>query len=317
MVKSKIPLVSIVGPTATGKTELAINLALKFGGEIVSGDSMQIYKEFNVLSAKPTSAQLRKVPHHLISCVSVGEEFSVARFTELASRSISEIFKRGKVPFLIGGTGLYIDSLLKGIKFEDDKKNYDLKLDLTNFSNEELLLKLKNIDPISAKKIHVNDTKRLKRAMEFFYFSGYPISEQSAASKFLESRYNTCKIGLNYRNRELLYDKINKRVDNMFASGIVEEVQNVFRMHPGKTAAMAIGYKELLPYILGKCSKREAVDHLKQSTRRYAKRQLTWFRRDKEINWIYVDDSNDFESVIKKAEMIINMSDLFKTNLEG
>ena len=317
MAESKIPLVSIVGPTATGKTELAVNLAIKFGGEIVSGDSMQIYKEFNVLSAKPTREQLEKVPHHLINCLSIKEEFSVARFTKFASSCINEVFKKGQLPFLVGGTGLYIDSLLKNIKFEDSKKSYDFKLDLTNCSNENLLLVLKKIDPVSAKKIHVNDTKRLKRAIEFFYSSGYPISEQSAKSKFSDSKYQTCKIGLNYKNREFLYEKINKRVDAMFENGIADEVRRVFKIGPGKTAASAIGYKEVIPYVLGNCSRQEAVDNLKTATRRYAKRQLTWFRRDSEINWIYVDDFNDFESVIKAGAEIINKSGLFKTSIEG
>lgn len=317
MAKPKIPLVSIVGPTATGKTELAINLALKFGGEIVSGDSMQIYKEFNVLSAKPMLTQLKKVPHHLINCLSVGEEFSVARFTELASSIINKVFKNGKLPFLVGGTGLYIDSLLKNIKFEDVKKNCSIRPDLTNLSNEDLLAKLEKIDPVSAEKIHLNDTKRLKRAIEFFYASGYPISEQNAKSKLAESKYNVCKIGLSYRNRELLYDKINKRVDGMFASGIVEEVQKVFKMNLSKTASAAIGYKEVVPYILGKCSKQEAIDALKQATRRYAKRQLTWFRRDENIKWIYVDDFNDFEDIVNAGAEIIDKSDLFNTNIEG
>lgn len=317
MAKPKIPLISIVGPTATGKTELAINLALKFGGEIVSGDSMQIYKEFDILSAKPSSLQLKKVPHHLINALSVKEEFSVAKFTNLASKSIYQIFSRGNVPLLVGGTGLYIDSLLKNINFEENKDDEKAKIDLSNLSNEDLLSELKKIDPVSAEKIHINDTKRLKRAIEFFYASGYPISEQSAESKFTESRYKTCKIGLNYKNRELLYEKINKRVDDMFASGLVEEVSRVLKMDPGKTANAAIGYKEIVPYILGKCSKQEAMDCLKQATRRYAKRQLTWFRRDKEINWIYIDEFDDFEGVIKRGAEIISTSDLFKTNLEG
>ncbi len=312
MVKPKIPLVSIVGPTATGKTELAINLALKFGGEIVSGDSMQIYKEFNVLSAKPTPGQLKKIPHHLINCLSVGEEFSVARFNELANDIINKVFKNGKLPFLVGGTGLYIDSLLKNIKFEDAKKDCSVRPDLTNLSNEDLLKMLEKIDPVSAEKIHLNDTKRLKRAIEFFYTSGYPISEQNARSKLTESKYNVCKIGLNYRNRELLYDKINKRVDDMFANGIVEEVQKVFKMNPSKTASAAIGYKEIVPYVLDKCSKHEVIDALKHATRRYAKRQITWFNRGKEINWIYVDEFSNFQSVVEKGMKIISQSNFLK-----
>lgn len=319
MAEPKIPLVSIVGPTASGKTELAVNLALKFGGEIVSGDSMQIYKEFNVLSAKPSDGQLAKVPHYLINCLSVKEEFSVAKFTELASDSIEKIFKTGKIPFLVGGTGLYVDALIKNINFEDSKDDggSNHNIDLMNFSNEDLFELLEKIDSVSAAKIHINDTKRLKRAIEFFYASGYPISEQTARSKLAESGYKTCKIGLNYRNRDLLYKKINSRVDDMFKNKIEQEVCDVFKLNPSKTASAAIGYKEVLPCILGKCNKEEAVDKLKQATRRYAKRQLTWFRRDKEINWIFVDDFNDFDGVIEKGAEIISESDLFKTNIEG
>lgn len=317
MAESKIPLVSIVGPTATGKTELAVNLALKFGGEIISGDSMQIYKEFNILSAKPSPEQLGKVPHHLIDCLSVREEFSVAKFTELASKSIKKIQSCGKLPFLVGGTGLYIDSLLKNINFEDDKKNKGSKVNLSNFSNEDLLSELKKIDPVSAGKIHINDTKRLKRAVEFFYASGYPISKQIEESKFAEPRYKTCKIGLNYKNRDLLYEKINKRVEDMFSSGIIEEVSEALKTELSKTANAAIGYKEIVPFVFGKCSKQEAVDSLKQATRRYAKRQLTWFKRDKEINWIYIDEFNNFEDVIKKGAEIVNTYDLSEIDLEG
>lgn len=317
MQEPKIPLVSIVGPTATGKTELAINLAIKFSGEIVSGDSMQIYKEFDILSAKPTSEQLKKVPHYLVDHLSVKEEFSVAKFTELASAIIGSIFKSGKLPFLVGGTGLYIDALLKNINFEENKEDCKSKVDLSTYNNKDLMLMLEKIDIVSAKKIHMNDTKRLKRAIEFFYASGYPISEQNARSKLSKSKYKVCKIGLNYKNRKLLYRKINKRVEGMFANGIVQEVCNAIKLVPSKTAASAIGYKEIVPFVLGKCSEQEAIDNLKQATRRYAKRQLTWFRRDKDINWVYVDDFDSFEDIIEKGTEIIKKSDLFKINIEG
>ncbi len=311
MSSGKIPLVSIVGPTASGKTEFAVNLALKYNGEIISGDSMQIYKEFNILSAKPSYEQLNKVPHHLVNILSVREEFSVAKFKEYAENSINDIISRNKIPFLVGGTGLYIDALIKNIGFESRRSSGDCNTDLSNFSNDELMQILKKIDPVSAEKIHINDKKRLMRAAEFFYSFGYPISLQNMKSKLATPKYKICKIGLNYKNRDLLYDKINNRVDAMFRNNIEAEVRKIFDIGLSKTAAFAIGYKELVPYILGKCTKEEAIYNLKQATRRYAKRQLTWFRKDKEINWIYVDDFNNFEEFIQQGEEIIDNSGIF------
>lgn len=311
MLSDKIPLVSIVGPTAVGKTEFAINLALKYGGEIISGDSMQIYKEFNILSAKPLYEQLNKVPHHLVNILSVKEEFSAAKFKEFAENSVNDIVSRGKRAFLVGGTGLYIDALIKNISFESRACSSECKIDLSNKSNEDLMQILKKNDPISAERIHINDAKRLRRAAEFFYSFGYPISLQNMRSKMAIPKYKICKIGLNYKNRDLLYDKINNRVDVMLTSNIEAEVSEVLKIGPSKTAAFAIGYKEILPYILGKCTKEEAINNLKQATRRYAKRQLTWFRKDKEINWIYMDDFNNFDEIVLCGEKIINDSGIF------
>ncbi len=331
-----IPVICIAGPTASGKTELAVNTALKFGGEIISADSMQIYKEFEISTAKPSEKQLKIVPHHLINILSVSEEFSVAEFKNLASECINDIYLRKKLPFLVGGTGLYIDSLLKNIDFEAFSNIHEKKFNnsqnfsngkfieklnnsqtfsneglvekfdnFKNYSNEKLARILKETDPISAEKIHANDTKRLKRAIEFFYASGYPISEQTEKSKNAASPYKVCKIGLNFKNRDILYERINKRVDKMFEEGIVEEVKKLSKISLSKTAQAAIGYKEILPFVKGECSIREASENLKKATRNYAKRQLTWFRRDKETNWIYIDEYKDFSEVINSAQDII------------
>ncbi len=307
MSNPKIPLVCVVGPTASGKTKLATELALKYCGEVVSGDSMQIYKEFEISTAKPSMEQMNAVKHYLVSEISVTEEFSVAKFTDLAREYIEKIYKNKKLPFLVGGTGLYIDSLLKNIKFEDNI-NDSLKVDLSGIDNSTLFSMLQKIDPESAQKIHVNNTKRLKRAIEFFYTSGYPISEQTKKSKFSEPIYRICKIGLNYRNRDILYSKINARVDEMFEEGILEEVRKVNKLDVSKTAQGAIGYKELIPCINGAITKEEACENLKQATRRYAKRQLTWFKRDEEINWIYIDDYSDFSYVVKEACKVVEKS---------
>lgn len=301
------PIVTIIGPTASGKTELGLSLAKKFGGEIVSGDSMQIYKEFEISTAKPNFYQMQKVKHYMINILSVEEEFSAAKFKSLASECIDKILERNKLPFLVGGTGLYIDSVLKNTEYDFNENNSKKSsVDLTGLGNIELMEILKKIDIKSAEKIHINDLKRLRRAIEFFYCTGYPISEQVENSHKIPSPYKSCKIGLNFKDRDILYERINNRVDKMFELGIVDEVKRISTMKIGKTAKSAIGYKELLDFIEGKCSLDCAKENLKQATRRYAKRQLTWFRRDKEINWIYCDEFNDFSSILGRCSNIVN-----------
>lgn len=308
MVNEKISIISIVGPTASGKTDLSINLALKLDTEIISADSMQIYKEFNILSAKPEKEKLSLVKHHLIDFLSVSEEFSVSKFINLSEKYINEIHSQGKIPILVGGTGLYVDSLLKGLKFESKKssENSEVIKSLDNLSGEELFKILEKIDPVSSEKIHINNVKRLKRAIEFFYQEGYPISCQVENSKKIISPYKVCRIGLNFESRDILYDRINKRVDEMFERGIEEEVKLISKLKLSKTSSMAIGYKEVLPYVLGNCSKEEAKEELKKATRRYAKRQLTWFKKNLDINWIYVDKCTDTSEVIEKSFEIVD-----------
>lgn len=301
------PLITVVGPTASGKTELAVNLAKKFSGEIVSGDSMQIYKEFEISTAKPTQAQMYGIKHHMINILSITEEFSAAKFKILASRCIEEVLQKNKLPFLVGGTGLYIDSILKNTEYDfNENNNKKPCVDFNGIKNLELMEILKKIDAKSAEKIHVNDTKRLKRAIEFFYLTGYPISEQVKNSHKNPSPYKVCKIGLNFKNRDVLYERINCRVDNMFENGIAGEVKRISAMKIGKTAKSAIGYKELIDFVEGKCSLDYAKEKLKQATRRYAKRQITWFKRDKEIHWIYCDECGGNSEIFEKSCEIIN-----------
>ncbi len=301
------PIIAIIGPTASGKTELGLSLAEKFGGEIVSGDSMQVYKEFKISTAKPTPYQMQKIKHYMIDILSVEEEFSSAKFKKFASACINKNRKKNKLPFIVGGTGLYIDSVLKNTEYDFNENNLKKSsIDLTKLENIELMEILRKIDIKSAEKIHVNDVKRLKRAIEFFYCTGYPISEQVENSHKVPSPYKSCKIGLNFKNRNILYERINNRVDKMFELGIVDEVKRISMMKIGKTAKSAIGYKELLDFIEGKCSLDCAKENLKQATRRYAKRQLTWFRRDKEVNWIYCDEFNDLSSVLERCSNIVN-----------
>ncbi len=306
---SKTKIISIVGPTASGKTKLSIALAEKFNGEIISADSMQVYKEYNILSAKPNKKDLSKISHHLIDILSVDETFSVAEFVKLARECISDISGRYKLPFLVGGTGLYLDSLIKNIDYECSSSDIETNTEISKFkslSNNELMSILLEVDKKTAEKIHINDTKRLLRAVEFFHTTGYPISQQVERSLKAERLYDVCKIGLNFSNRDLLYNQINLRVDEMFKDGIVQEVKNIESNYkPSKTAQAAIGYKELINYINSKETLENTCENLKMVTRRYAKRQLTWFRRDKEINWINIDDFRDFSEVICYAENII------------
>lgn len=307
MEKELIPVVSIVGPTASGKTDLAIDLALKFGGEIVSADSMQVYKEFEISTAKPNLNQRIKVKHHLIDILHVNEEFSVAQYKRLAKKAIMDIHSRGKLPFLVGGTGLYVDSLLKNIEFEN-KNTSDEKIrkELAEKSNLELFEILKKIDPKSAQNIHINNKKRIIRAIEFFYTSGYPISIQVKNSQNIVSPFKVCKIGLNFKNREILYSRINMRVEKMFKIGLIKEIKNISdNMNLSKTAEGAIGYKEILEYISGKTDLNSAKESLKKATRNYAKRQLTWFKRDPEINWIYPDNMENYNDILILAEEFI------------
>ena len=301
-----IPVVSVVGPTASGKTELSVNLAKKFNGEIISADSMQIYKEFDIVTAKPSVADLKSVKHYLVGTISVSEEFSVSDFVHSASECIKKINDNGQLPFLVGGTGLYLNSLLENIEFESSKSSDEnLRSELNKKENEELFEILKKIDSESSSKIHMNNKKRVIRAIEFFYTTGYPISKQVENSRKNFSIYNVCKIGLNFKNRDALYERIDSRVDKMFDMGIIDEVKKVKKMYPGKTASAAIGYKEILDYLDGTIGLHQAKENLKQATRRYAKRQLTWFRRDEKINWIYLDELKNHEEIAKVSEEIL------------
>lgn len=299
-------LITIVGPTASGKTALAIELAKAFSGEIISADSMQIYKEFSILSAKPSNEELAQAKHHLMGFVPASQQYSAAEFIRDAEKALKEIKARGNIPIMVGGTGLYIDSFLKGIDFSGEKAiDSEKRVELTKHSNETLMKMLSEIDKKSADKIHLNDTKRLIRAIEFFYSEGYPISEHDENSKLVPAKYKAIKLGLNFRSRDILYERINKRVDLMLEKGIVDEVRAASRLVVGKTASSAIGYKEILPYINHECTLDEAKENLKQATRRYAKRQLTWFRRDKEIKWIYIDDFENFDEISELAKNLI------------
>ena len=307
---NKIDVLAVVGPTASGKTKLSVELAKALNGEIVSADSMQIYKGMDIGTAKPTFEEMQGIPHHLMGFLDSKENFSVAIYVEMAHKIIADIHSKGKLPIVTGGTGLYVDSLLNSIKFFDNTSDDSIRDKYSELLEEKgldyLLEKLKKIDYETYEKLlEQRNAKRIIRALEFFEVTGKTISEQNRLSK-QDSPYNPIKIGLTCRDRQVLYDRINLRVDLMLKDGLLEEAEKVLNSDLSNTAEKAIGYKELIPYFNGESSLDECVEVLKMNTRRYAKRQLTWFRRDQEINWIYIDEHNSFKDILNKALSFIN-----------
>lgn len=310
ILENSIKVVSIVGPTASGKTKLAVKLAKKFDGEIVSADSMQIYKGMQIATAKPTFDETEGIKHHLIDFVSPDETYSVAMFVKDASNCIADINSRGKLPFIVGGTGLYVDSLLNNISFSEEQRDEKLSLELRKIYEEQgidaLLEMLSEFDIDSANRLKAErNPKRIIRAIEFYKTTGITITEQNEKSKLEKSPYSPIKIGLNYKDRAKLYERINKRVDLMLENGLVNEAKDVLSNKLSFTSIKAIGYKELLPYLNGEKTLDECVEKLKMETRRYAKRQITWFKRDLDINWLYADEYNSIEELLVDAVEII------------
>lgn len=302
---SKIKVVSIVGPTASGKTSLSIEMAKLFDGEIISADSMQIYKEMDIATAKPSKEEMSGIPHHLMDFVNPEEDYSVAQYVKDAKNVIDGIVSRGKLPIIVGGTGLYVNSLLNNVQFVEEKVDNDLREKLLDKSNEELLEELKNVDKESYEKLSAEiNHKRIVRALEIYYQTGKPKSQIDKEALEVESPYEAVKIGLTASERQFIYDRINMRVDLMVQAGILDEAKYILSKDIGTTASKAIGYKEFVPYFNGEDSLSSCKEVLKRETRRYAKRQLTWFRRDKEINWIEID-KNSKEEIICKAKEII------------
>ena len=305
----KIPLIAVIGPTASGKTGLAVEIAKKFGGEVVSADSMQIYSELTVGTAKPTEKEMEGVPHHLIGHKSIDEEYSVVDYVEEAKNAIADIFSRGKLPVLCGGTGLYVDSLLSNTEFSEIKSDPDVRKKLYDFAeengNEALFEKLKEIDPETAAKTHANNLIRVVRAMEVYEVTGKTMSEHQKDSHPIPSIYDVCYIGTNFADRDKLYARIEQRIDEMLEEGVEEEARFLFEHNGTCTAAQAIGYKEFYPYFRGKMSREDAISVLKKETRHYAKRQITWFRRNDKINWLFRDEFSEKKDLSEAAFEII------------
>lgn len=302
------PLVAvIVGPTASGKTSLSIELAKLFDGEIVSADSMQIYKKMNIATAKPTEQEKDGIPHHMIDFLETGESFSVAKYKEMALACIEDILSRGKLPIVVGGTGLYVDTLINNTEFLD-YEDTGIRAVLEERADKEgidsLLDELKEVDPETASKLHANDCKRIIRALEVYLSTGKTITEQRELSHVNESPYDWCIIGINAEDRQYLYDRINLRVDIMVDMGLIDEAKEFYSSDASETAVQAIGYKELKGYIDGCSTLEESLDKLKMETRRYAKRQLTWFRKNDKINWLYADRLSKNELISSASEII-------------
>lgn len=298
----KIPLIVIVGPTAVGKTATAISLAKKIKGEVVSADSMQVYRYMNIGTAKPTADEMQGVVHHLIDIVDPLEEFNVVKYTRLAHEAIKDIASRGKIPVLVGGTGLYIDSVVKNIKYAETTTQQDYRNELLLIANEKgneyVYNMLLEADPKTADRLHPNDLRRVIRALEVHKFTGVPMSDMVSQSVDTPKPYNTIFFGLSME-REILYDRINKRVDIMLENGLVDEVKQILDMgvKPENTSMNGIGYKEIAQYLTGEVSLDEAVEAIKQGSRNYAKRQMTWFKRNNDINWTLVTPYSDIESI--------------------
>lgn len=285
----KIKVICVVGATAGGKTALGVEIAKAIDGEIISADSMQVYKNMPVATAVATADEQQGIPHHLIEFLDNDSHFSVADFVALAKEKIFEINARGKTAVIVGGTGLFIDSLIKNITFADVRADSTLRAKLEQKTNDELYSELLAADKTAAENIHKNNRKRVIRALELFY-AGTTKTQQNEDSTKQESPFDALYIGVGYADRSNLYQRINKRVDNMLENGLLDEARHILQKSSG-TSNQAIGHKELKPYLDGEISLQDAVDNLKTATRRYAKRQLTWFRKNDSIHWLYADET--------------------------
>ena len=298
--KQKPKIFFLVGPTAIGKSRTAIQLAQKLDAEIISLDSMQVYRGLDILSSKPTRDMLKKVRHHLLDSVRPEDEFDAAAYRRLAVRKINEIHRKGKIPLFAGGTGLYMNVVINGI-FKDAGKDESLREKLSTQIKTKgsrfLYNKLKRIDALAASKIHPHDARRIIRALEVYRLTGRPISALWNKRSGLSDKYEINLFGLN-RDRERLYNDIDRRVDEMFAQAVVDEVKGLLRRKLSRSSGQAIGLKEIGGYLDGDYDLECAKELMKKNTRNYAKRQLTWFRKDKRIQWINIDRENVIERII-------------------
>ncbi len=303
----KTKIVLICGPTAVGKTTAGIETAKVFNGEIISADSRQIYRHMNIGTAKPTAEQLSEIPHYLIDFVKPDQHFDANQFAQMAHEIIANLVLKNKLPIVVGGTGFYIKALLHGL-FRDNHSDHAVRQKLRQQADTHgkqfLFDKLRSVDPETANRLHPNDTFRVIRALEVYETSGEPLSSLHHKHRFTQSPYHALKIGL-YLDRQTLYKHIDQRVDIMISEGLIEEVRAILDRgySPELKAMKAIGYNHLAAYLFGNCSLEEAVRTLKRDTRRYAKRQMTWFRADPEINWIRPTEK---KTLIKLVRQFLN-----------
>ena len=293
----------VAGPTASGKTNFAVQLAKHFGGEVVSADSIQIYRELNIASAKPSAKEMQGVPHHLLDFVSPFERFSVADYVKMAKACIADIHARNRLPIVAGGTGLYISSLIDNIEFAEEETDASVREKLWQEAEEKgiepLYARLSELDPKAAEKIHPNNKKRVIRALEIYETTGLTLTEQNERSRRKPSPYDARMVAL-CPPRELLYERIDKRVDAMVEDGLFEEAKALQNMGLNKEmqSMQGIGYKEVFNYLDGKVSREKCLEEIKKATRHYAKRQLTWFRRDARYLWLNPLEENALEEAI-------------------
>jgi tRNA dimethylallyltransferase len=307
-------VIVITGPTATGKTRLSIELCRRFDGEVISADSMQIYRRMDIGTAKPDEAEKMGIPHHMLDVAEPGEQYSVSKYVEAAAACVDDVLARGKIPVIAGGTGLYIDSLLSGRDFAPVEEHGDVRREISDkyddVGGEEMLRRLGEFDPEAAGRIKPNDKKRIIRAFEVWLTSGKTITQHNAETRATPPRYDAAKIALSFKDRAELYDRINRRVDIMLERGLLDEVRQLLESGvPEKCTAMqAIGYKELIPVVKGEAPLDAAVEKIKQESRRYAKRQLSWFRRDESLHWILWDSEPDFEAGLQDSTGFLEKS---------
>lgn len=291
----------IVGPTASGKTRMAVELAQRHNGEVISADSMQIYRTMDIGTAKPTKEEMGGVPHHMIDVADPEEDFSVARYVEMAARCVDDVLARGKLPIVAGGTGLYIDSLLSGRTFAsfspDSALRGELEQELAEKGGQAMLEALAQVDPEAAQRLHPNDHKRIIRALEVYRSTGKTITQHNRETQAIPPRYNALTIGLAFQDRQAMWRRIDQRVDEMVAAGLEDEVRRLLTsgISPKCTAMQAIGYKEFTQALSGEMTWQEAADVVKLRSRQYAKRQLTWFGRNPNTRWVRWDDPPEFE----------------------
>ena len=306
-------IICIAGPTASGKTALAVELAKEFNGEVVSCDSMQIYKRMDIGTAKPTREEMQNIPHHMIDVAEPDEDFSVSKYCEMATPIVDDIIARGKTAIIAGGTGLYMDSLIKGNDFAPfpatgHRQRLEEKLNAVGL--DAMLAELSVIDPEAAERAQRNP-RRVVRALEVYYETGETITAHNLRTQAIPPRYNPLWLGLDFEPRKLLYDRIDLRVGLMLEMGLMEEIKSVLSagISPNCTAMQAIGYKEFVAALAGSGTIEEAADEVRQSSRRYAKRQLTWFRRNPNMNWLVRREGTSTEEIIEMARQLILKSD--------